>query len=144
MKKYVLNICLFVLGIGLGYYIKPDVSTITAAHQKSDGLKTENSDLKTRLPEKNAADIPAKVLETLSYIDANDAAPPNYVGGREFKNLEKLLPKNTEEGNKIKYREWDVNPKVQGKNRGRERLITGNNKSAYFSNDHYNSFKKIR
>lgn len=89
--------------------------------------------------------IPAKVYEVLEYIDKNEKAPDGYVGGRHFGNYEKLLPINDDKNNKkLKYREWDVNPKVKGKNRGAERLVTGNNKSAYYTKDHYNSFKQIR
>ena len=144
MKKYVLYFGLVVLGICLGYYIRPSAALDTTSPQTSERSRSSNSDFKASTTVNTSDDIPSKVLETLSYIDANDAAPPNYVSGREFKNLEKLLPKNNSQGNKIKYREWDVNPKKQGKNRGRERLITGNDRSAYFTNDHYNSFKKIR
>ena len=44
----------------------------------------------------------------------------------------------------IKYREWDTHPLRHGVNRGAERLITGSDGSAYFTEDHYRTFKKIR
>ncbi len=65
------------------------------------------------------------------------------MGGRIFKNLEKKLPKNDVSGKKIFYQEWDVNKKTKGKNRGRERLITGSDGSDYFTNDHYQHFVKL-
>ncbi len=144
MKKYFLYFCLLAFGFGLGYYIKPDVKQNSIPFETSESAKATKSDHRESNTNKNDNNIPAKVTETLAYIDANNEAPANYVGGRTFKNLEQLLPKNNSSGNKISYREWDVNPKVQGRNRGAERLVTGNDKSAYFTNDHYNSFKKIR
>jgi guanyl-specific ribonuclease Sa len=37
-----------------------------------------------------------------------------------------------------------VNPKVEGVNRGTERLITGSDGSAYVTADHYKTFTKVR
>ena len=47
------------------------------------------------------------------------------------------------ENKRIRYSEWDVHPKVQGQNRGPERLITGSDHSAYYTRDHYKTFLKI-
>ena len=49
-----------------------------------------------------------------------------------------------ENGRRIKYREWDVNPLRPGVNRGAERLVTGSDGTAYYTDDHYATFKKIR
>jgi ribonuclease T1 len=60
--------------------------------------------------------------------------PPGYVGGREFRNRERRLPKG-------QYREYDLNPKIQGRPRDAERIVieqkTG---KAYYTGDHYRSF----
>lgn len=88
------------------------------------------------------SEIPAKVYKVLEYVKSNGKAPEGYVGGRKFGNFEKLLPVS-ENGRKIKYQEWDVNPKTKGKNRGAERLVTGNNDRAYYTRDHYQSFTEI-
>lgn len=87
--------------------------------------------------------IPSHVMDVLQIVQSTGKAPKNFVGGRTFQNREKRLPKTDRNGKKIKYREWDVNRKVKGKNRGAERLVTGSDGSAYFTDDHYNSFKKI-
>jgi len=87
-------------------------------------------------------EIPAKVYKVLEYVKSNGKAPAGYVGGRKFGNFEKLLPVS-ENGRKIKYQEWDVNPKTKGKNRGAERLVTGNNDRVYYTRDHYRSFTEI-
>jgi ribonuclease T1 len=59
---------------------------------------------------------------------------PGYVGGRWFQNRERRLPPG-------QYREYDVNPRVPGRNRGAERLVieqaTG---KAYYTDDHYRTF----
>jgi dienelactone hydrolase/guanyl-specific ribonuclease Sa len=88
--------------------------------------------------------VPDKVMTVLKHVDDKGEALPNYEGGRTFLNLEKHLPFTDKDGRKIKYREWDVNPLRQGVNRGVERLITGSDGSAYFTDDHYKTFKKIR
>ena len=88
--------------------------------------------------------IPPKVLELLTYIRKNNRAPEGYVGGRKFGNFEKLLPQKTKTDKPIQYREWDVNPKQEGQNRGSERLVTGSDDRAWYSRDHYNSFVEVK
>jgi guanyl-specific ribonuclease Sa len=90
------------------------------------------------------AGVPSKVARVLHDIDTGHKAPPGYEGGRTFHNEEKRLPQKDKKGNAISYQEWDVNPKVQGVNRGAERLVTGSDGSAYYTNDHYRTFTKIR
>ena len=88
--------------------------------------------------------IPDKVLEVLEYIDKNDKPMPGYRGGSRFGNFERRLPQSDKNGKKVNYREWDVNPLVPGKNRGAERMVTGSDKSAWYTADHYETFKRIR
>jgi ribonuclease T1 len=107
-----------------------------AAKRKADNAKDQT----VKLP----AGVPAKVGVVLQYIDEHRRPPDDYEGGRVFGNFEELLPKRDARGRPIKYHEWDVNPKVRGKNRGPERLVTGSDGSAYYTADHYKSFKKIR
>jgi guanyl-specific ribonuclease Sa len=93
-------------------------------------------------------DVPAKVARVLKYIDVQNTAPPGYEGGRVFLNLgrdgEQSLPRKDVHGKLLAYHEWDVNPRVRGKNRGPERLVTGSDGSAYYTADHYRTFIKIR
>ena len=77
------------------------------------------------------------------YIDEFGKAPNGYKGGQNFKNNEGLLPKYDSNGNKITYREWDVNPYQSGVNRGSERLVTGSNGTRYYTGDHYGSFTEF-
>ena len=84
--------------------------------------------------------VPEKAFRVLKYVRENGEAISGYVGGRRFGNFEGLLPKKDASGKRIEYQEWDVNPKIQGKNRGAERLITGSNGKEYYTSDHYGSF----
>ena len=88
-------------------------------------------------------EISAKVYENLKYVQTFHEPKDGYVGGKVFHNYEGNLPKTKHNGDKIKYREWDVNPKKGMLKRGKERLVTGDDKSAWYTNDHYKSFKKI-
>lgn len=100
-----------------------------------------NSGIRDR--ERNSS-VPAYVKEVLSYVKTYHKAPEGYVGGRRFGNYEKRLPLQTKSGEIIRYREWDVKPKVPHKNRGAERLITSSDQRAWYTPDHYESFIEIK
>lgn len=95
-------------------------------------------------PENGNASIPQKARDMLKYIKANNEAMDGYVGGREFKNREGQLPARDESGKRIDYQEWDVNPKVEGQNRGTERIVTGSDGRSWYTNDHYRTFTEIK
>ena len=86
----------------------------------------------------NSERIPRKALEVYEYVVEHHSAPSGHVGGRIFRNREKRLPQG---GN---YHEFDVNPKVRGRNRGAERIVvdykTGN---GWYTRDHYRTFIPI-
>ena len=80
-------------------------------------------------------EVPEKARDVLAEIERRHGeAPPGYVGGRAFGNRERRLPRGS-------YREYDVNPKVRGRDRGPERIVierrTGR---AYYTPDHYETF----
>lgn len=109
------------------------------SEQKKRNVKSESTDYQSNKQSK----IPQKVYEVLKYIKENGIAPDGYVGGRKFGNYEKLLPQKDENGRRINYQEWHVNPKKQGRNRGVERLVTGSDGRAYFTKNHYKSFINV-
>lgn len=92
---------------------------------------------------KNGNEIPEKAYEVWRYVKQNGRAMDGYVGGRKFGNYENRLPKK-EDGQKVNYQEWDINPKLKGKNRGAERLVTSSTGKGYFTRDHYNSFVELK
>ncbi|MEZ5027004.1 MAG: ribonuclease domain-containing protein [Chitinophagales bacterium] len=107
-------------------------------------IKTPTEDNKQNESLENAnPDIPQTALLTLQYILLHHEAPEGYVGGRNFGNYEQHLPKYDKNGKRISYKEWDIHPKVEGKNRGAQRLITGSDGSAWYTADHYSTFKQI-
>lgn len=119
-------------------------------HQKNDDKKWSDdvNQSKSNHVEKSKkiyppqANVPQNALNVLTYIRQYNEAPEGYVGGRIFQNRERLLPQKDDEDQVIKYREWDIYPKIKNKNRGAERLVTSDN-SAYYTSDHYRSFIKI-
>lgn len=112
----------------------------TATPSQNDNAAASNSSGDSQ----NNSGIPQKVYDVLKYIRANNHAMDGYVGGRVFSNREKIVPQVDGNGNPITYQEWDVNPKVQGQNRGTERILTGSDGRAWYTDDHYQSFKEIK
>ena len=112
-----------------------------------DSISTENKPSVSdsiKSPEKEVNNVPSKVYDILKYVETFHEPKQGYKGGRIFHNYEELLPKRRPNGNPIHYREWDVNPDNGILKRGAERLVTGDNKTAWYTNDHYKSFIKIR
>jgi guanyl-specific ribonuclease Sa len=118
---------------------RPEPKSQKRRHQ-SDDYRSNQDQLSTRTSNR----IPDKVLKVLNYVRKNGRAPEGYVGGRVFGNFENHLPRNDLSGEKIRYQEWDVNPKVRGQNRGAERLVTSSDERAYYTADHYNTFTEIK
>jgi len=114
----------------------------TGAAAKKPSKLSKKSD-RLLLNKNKQDDIPQKVYKVLAYVRENGRAPEGYQGGRKFGNFEKLLPLKDHAGKPMRYQEWDVNPKKQGKNRGAERLVTSENKRAWYTHDHYDSFTEI-
>ncbi|ADG98678.1 guanine-specific ribonuclease N1 and T1 [Segniliparus rotundus DSM 44985] len=93
------------------------------------------------------AAIPAKAYATLKKIDAGtwpQSGAPGTRGGTVWQNREGRLPAEDDQGRRIVYREWDVNDKIQGRNRDAERIITGSDHSAWYTGDHYRTFERMR
>jgi len=87
--------------------------------------------------------IPDYVRTVLTYVRTNHRAPDGYIGGRTFGNYERQLPIQNGLGQRLRYQEWDVKPKIRGQNRGAERLVTSSDDHAYYTRDHYRSFTEI-
>lgn len=83
--------------------------------------------------------IPSKALDVYRYVVKNGRAPAGYVGGRVWENRERRLPAGG------RYREYDVNPKVRGQNRGAERIIVDeSSREGWYTADHYRTFQRIQ
>jgi ribonuclease T1 len=124
---------------------KPTPTVQVMPPSVSEPQKTKTAVLTTQNANNQSnSRIDKKVYDVLKYIKANGRAPEGYVGGRDFQNRERRLPRSDTQGKPIKYQEWDVNPKVRGVNRGAERLVTGSDGKAYYTNDHYRTFQEIK
>ena len=79
--------------------------------------------------------VPQKARDMLALIQKRQGEPPRgYIGGRTFQNRERRLPAGS-------YREYDVNPKVRGGDRGAERIVIERRSGrAYYTQDHYETF----
>ncbi len=102
----------------------------------------------TPVPAEDPPTVPQNALDTLDHVDRTGTAPQGYQGGAPFLNDGRgggqVLPAADAQGNPITYQEWDVNPRVPGVNRGAQRLVTGSDGSAYYTDDHYKTFTRIR
>lgn len=141
MKKYsgLIIIVLLLLGV---FWLKKSTK------EENDTTRVEQvvpSKSKNKPAEQyDQEEIPNYVYNVYTYVQEHGEAPQGYVGGRIFQNRENRLPKFTKDHQKIKYREWDVHPKQEHQNRGAERLITSNTIEAYYTNDHYRTFKLLK
>ncbi len=117
--------------------------TTQQAEQKENKRNRKTEEKSPDYQSNKQGKIPQKVYEVLKYVKENATAPDGYVGGRKFGNYEKLLPQKDDNGRRINYQEWDVNPKKKGRNRGAERLVTGSDNRAYYTKNHYKSFINV-
>jgi guanyl-specific ribonuclease Sa len=119
--------------------VKPGATT-KAAQPTSSAQKSSAQQV--------SSDAPARVLATLVEIDAgrwpDSANAVGTKGGVTFRNSEGRLPAVGAGGGRVVYQEWDVNPKKNGQGRDAERIVTGNDGSAWYTLDHYETFTRIR
>lgn len=89
--------------------------------------------------EKGAAiAVPAVAVEIYHHVVTTGRPPAGYVGGRAWHNRERSLPPGG------KYREFDIHPKVRGRNRGPERIIVDDaTRRGWYTPDHYRTFVLI-
>ncbi|MVU83851.1 ribonuclease [Nocardia sp. ET3-3] len=87
------------------------------------------------------ASVPQRAWTTLGLIDQGGWPPadcPGTKGGTTWQNRGGQLPEG------VDYLEWDVNCKAPGRSRDAERIVTGNDGSAWYTDDHYATFVRMR
>jgi ribonuclease T1 len=93
---------------------------------------------RTAAAEVSAAELPAEARETISLIRKGGPFPfPR--DGVVFINFEKRLPARA----RGYYREYTVRT-PGGKGRGARRIVAGRDGDLYYTDDHYNSFRRIK
>ena len=124
-----------------------------AAREAEQRAAREAAQAAREAEERAAAAARQRAKDTTDWVDQNGGsanAPqrPGYTGGRAFRNDGRgggqVLPQADANGNPITYREWDTNPRTPGVNRGAERVVTGSDGSSYYTDDHYQTFTKVK
>lgn len=90
------------------------------------------------VPEIALAGLPHEARETLALIK-HGGPFPHERDGVVFANREKLLPAK----DRGYYREYTV-PTPGVKHRGARRIVSGRSGELYYTDDHYQSFKRIK
>jgi guanyl-specific ribonuclease Sa len=126
-------VALSVLLGGSGTATLPGVATVAA--QSSTDIRPM------------ACSVPDNARQILSLIDAGQW-PPNdgsgTKGGTTWTDREGTLPRTDGSGRTVRYQEWDVNRKIPGHTRDAERIVTGDDGSAWYTGDHYATFCRMR
>lgn len=73
----------------------------------------------------------------------NGAVRDGYKGNRVYHNLprgswQQRLPEG------VIYKEYDIYPYIKGQPRGAERVVIGNDGSVWYTDNHYDSFIRIK
>lgn len=125
-----------------------DQTASTVPHSSASASAAPGSDTAEPSAHDDERRIPARVRETLELVDAGDwpaaADAPGTRGGQTFRNNEGLLPATGDRGERLRFQEWDVNPKRPGRGRDAERIVTASDGSAWYTLDHYRTFVLIR
>lgn len=70
---------------------------------------------------------------------------PKTAAGKKFKNDDLFLPELDSSGNKISYKEYDVNNYIEGgTGRDSQRFVRGSDGSVYYTWNHYENFVKVK
>lgn len=65
------------------------------------------------------------------------------IAGKNYDNSDGLLPRKTDDGKEINYKEYDTHTVLKGELRGPYRFIHGDDGSTYYTDDNYETFEKI-
>lgn len=114
--------------------------TVTAATAESPGGPSPETatDPESGLAWIAVAALPAEGRETLELIDAGGPFPYER-DGVVFQNREGILPDES----RGYYHEYTV-PTPGADDRGARRIVTGSGGERYYTDDHYDSFRRIR
>lgn len=89
------------------------------------------------LPTIAYADLPSGARKTLKLVDAGGPYPYRQ-DGTVYQNRNKVLPLRT----RGYYHEYTVVTPGQG-DRGARRIVVGDDRSAYYTADHYDTFRRV-
>ncbi|WP_420911921.1 ribonuclease domain-containing protein [Listeria aquatica] len=96
------------------------------------------------------SDLPKNVEDSYRKYDKNgwkgnvEGQTAGTKAGKTYRNGDEKLPSIDKNGEKIKYKEFDVNDKLPDSNRDSERFVKGSDGSIYYTDDHYKNFVKVK
>jgi len=126
--------------------VSSSVTSVTVTTSAAAPAKDTTAKATTTTVAQQASGVPQTAWATLAAIDAGRWPPsdaPGTEGGRTFGNNEGRLPASSG-GQKVRYQEWDVNRKQSGRGRDAQRIVTGSDGSAWYTDDHYETFARMR
>ena len=113
-------------------------STEPTVTPSSDTSGPSGTDPESGLPYVDEASLPAEARDVLDRIDAGGPFKYPDDDGKTFENREELLPDQP----MGYYREYTV--EIAPDVRGPLRIVTGDEDEYYWTDDHYDSFSRIR
>ncbi|TWH01330.1 ribonuclease T1 [Nocardioides sp. J9] len=112
----------------------------SAVATPTDGARSPTSSVDEHgLPYVDLADLPREAAETVDLIDAGGPFPYPRNDDQSFGNFEGLLPDRP----RGYYREYTVETPGLS-HRGARRIVAGDGGELYWTEDHYQSFERIR
>lgn len=135
---------LLVLALVVGWALREQSSngsqsspTATRTHQKRATTAASPTGSHSNVRTIAYADLPSGARATLKLVDVGGPYPFRQ-DGTVYQNRNKVLPIR----GRGYYHEYTVVTPGQG-DRGPRRIVVGNNKSAYYTADHYDSFARV-
>ncbi len=116
----------------------PSTAGDTSSETDGGGSSTETTDSESGLAWVDLATLPPEAAETVALIDSDGPFPYDKDGSTFFNN-EQNLP-DRDQGY---YREYTVET-PGSPDRGARRIVAGANGELYWTEDHYESFERIR
>lgn len=117
----------------------PQTSAPQTSAPRTSAPRTSAPADSSGLPTVDLADLPSEAAETVALIDAGGPFPYPGKDGSTFGNFERLLPARA----RGYYAEYTV-PTPGAETRGARRIIAGDGGELYWTEDHYESFERIR
>lgn len=117
----------------------PSTSAPRTSAPQTSAPRTSAPGDSSGLPTVDLADLPPEAAETVALIDAGGPFPYPGKDGSTFGNFERLLPARA----RGYYAEYTV-PTPGAETRGARRIIAGDGGELYWTEDHYESFERIR
>jgi len=159
LKKIVASVVVFITvifgSVVATDVLKPDDPNTNGPQKEQiiteDDPSKQDTDL---LKHRKLADLPAHVQESyigyskVSWKGLQPGASTGTKAGGVYNNRNEVLPATNSKGEKLNFKEYDVNNKIANQNRDAERFVVSFNPDGticdvYYTSDHYDSFTRV-